>query len=182
MVVKVSHALNTINRIIISVPENTEFEVGFNTWLETIKVLALRTSSTLIFTGFENSLIAIEERINTETTGLKIEYQVSNSANPILSQSKIVTDQDLFVVVAARRRTLSYSHYFEHMPRELARNYESKNFIIIYPEQRSVVLQTLSSSLDGIETSKMQDSNERFIEPGNKRRISPQGRHNSITE
>jgi len=182
MVVKVSHALNTINRIIISVPENTEFEAGFNTWLETIKVLALRTSSTLIFTGFENSLIAIEERINTETTGLKIEYQVSNSANPILSQSKIVTDQDLFVVVAARRRTLSYNHYFEHMPRELARNYESKNFIIIYPEQRSVVLQTLSTSLDGIETSKMQDSNERFIEPGNKRRISPQGRHNSITE
>jgi Kef-type K+ transport system membrane component KefB len=182
MVVKISHALNTINRIIVAVPENAECEVGFTTWLETIRIMAMRTSSALLFTGFDNSLTAIEEIINTDTTGLNIEYTVTNSAHPILSQSKIITDQDLYIVIAARRRTLSYSHYFEHMPRDLARYYESKNFIIIYPEQRSVGLQSLSSSLDGTETSTIQESNERFISPGSYRRVSPGSRHNSLTE
>jgi hypothetical protein len=182
LVVKVSHPLNTINRIVVSVPENAECEVGFDTWLETIRIMAKRTSSIILFTGFENSLKAIEVIINTDTTGLKIEYQISNSAHPILGLSKIVTDKDLFVVIAARRRTLSFSHFFEHMPRDLARYYESKNFIIIYPEQRSVVLQSLSTSLDGTDASGILESNERFVVSGNYRRVPPDSRHNSLTE
>jgi len=182
MVVKVSHFLNTINRIIVTSPENAECETGFNTWLETLKTIATRTSSMLFFTGFEKTIAAIQNILSDNNDGLKIEYLVTNSSHPIIDQAQKITEQDLYVVIAARRRTLSFSHFIDHMPRDLARFYENKNFIIIYPEQRSIDLQTLSVSLDGVDISPVQENIDRFISLGNQKRNSPDSRHNSLTE
>jgi hypothetical protein len=182
MVVKVSNPLNTTRRIVVTIPDNAECETGFNAWLNMLKVIALRTSSTLVFTGFEKSLSEIRRIFDADSVNLEIEYQVSNSSHPFIDQAKKVNVQDLYVVIAARRRTLSFSHYFEHMPRDLARYYENKNFIIIYPEQRAVELQALSSSLDGLEASAIQESIERFTSLTNPRRNSPDSKHNSLTE
>jgi len=182
MVVKVSNPLNTTRRIIVTIPENAECETGFNAWLNMLKIIALRTSSTLVFTGFEKSLSDIQGIFDTDNVNLEIEYQVSDSSHPVIDQAKKVNVQDLYVVIAARRRTLSFSHYFEHMPRDLARYYEDKNFIIIYPEQRAIELQALSSSLDGLEVSAIQESIERFTSLTNPKRNSPNSKHNSLTE
>ncbi len=182
MVVKATNPLNTINRIIVIIPENAECEVGFNTWLMMLKALAIRTSSSLVLTGFRKVLDEIEAIYNSDIVNFKIEYQVSEVSHPLIEHVKKGTEQDLYAVIAARRRTLSYSHYIDHMPRDLARYYENNNFIIIYPEQRSVVSQTLSTSLDGLEVSSIQENIERFTHFGNYKRKSSGNRHNSITE
>jgi len=182
MVVKISNPLNTTNRLIISLPENAECEAGFNAWLSTLKIIASRTSASLLFSGYENSLSEIRNFLEAEDNNIKIEYEISHSAHPIIDQSRKANFQDLYVVIAARRRTLSYEHYFEHMPRDLARHYENKNFIIIYPEQKSVDLQTLSSSLDGLEVSAIQENIDRFKNLSHPKRSSPTSRHNSLTE
>lgn len=182
MVVKISNALNTTNRIVVDLPENAECEAGFTAWLNTIKTIAKRTSSSLLFTGYEKSLSEIRLFLESEDTTIKIEYEISHSAHPIIDQSRKVNIHDLYVVIAARRRTLSYEHYFEHMPRDLARHFENKSFIIIYPEQRAVELQSLSSSLDGLEVSAIQENLERFTNLTNPKRNSPNSRHNSLTE
>lgn len=182
MVAKISNPLNTTKRILVSLPENAECEAGFNTWLSTLRIIASRTSSSLLFSGFEKSLSEIRTFLETDDANMKIEYEVSHSAHPIIDHSQIVTIQDLYVVIAARRRTLSYEHYFEHMPRDLARYYENKNFIIIYPEQRAVELQSISSSLDGLEVSAIQENVERFTSLTNPKRNFPNSRHNSLTE
>jgi hypothetical protein len=181
MVVKVSHPLNTINRITILIPENAESEVGFNTWLNTLKTIALRTSSMLLFTGFEKSISAIQNIFNADTNSLKIEYQLIKSSHPIIDQAQNITVQDLYVVIAARRRTVSHSHYIDHMPRDLARYYESKSFIVIYPEQKAADSQTLSSTLDGLEVPMIRENNDRYANAGYKR-STPGSRHNSVTE
>lgn len=182
MVVKATNPLNTISRIIVSVPENAECEEGFNSWLETIKVFATRTSSMLLFTGFKRALNDIETIFSSDSVSLKTEFQVTNSMHPITDLHQQVNSEDLLIVIAARRRTLSFSHYFDHMPRDLARNYEKNNFIIIYPEQRTIELQGLSSTLDGIEVLPIQENIDRFSHPRNLKRRSPDDRHNSVTE
>jgi len=182
MVVKVTNPLNTTNRIVVTIPANAERETGFSSWYKMVKILASRTSSTLLFTGFEKSLSEIRSISETETNKLKIEYKASDSTHPIVDQAQNINIQDMFVVIAARRRTLSFSHYIEHMPRDLARHYENKNFIIIYPEQRAVELQSLSSSLDGLEVSAIQENLERFTNLTNPKRNSPNSKHNSLTE
>jgi Kef-type K+ transport system membrane component KefB len=182
MVAKISNPLNTTNRILVSLPENAECETGFTTWLTTLKIIASRTSSSFLFSGYEKSISEIRTVLETGDTNIKIEYEISHSAHPIIDQSRKANIQDLYVVIAARRRTLSYEHYFEHMPRDLARHFLDKNFIIIYPEQRAVELQSLSSSLDGLEVSAIQENLERFTNLNNPRRNSPDSRHNSLTE
>lgn len=182
MVVKVINSLNTTNRIVVNIPDNAERETGFSTWFSMLKIMASRTSSNLVFTGFEKSLAEIRNIAETDAVNLNIEYQVLDSIHPIVDQAQNISIQDMFVIIAARRRTLSYSHYIEHMPRDLARHYENKNFIIIYPEQRAVELQSLSSSLDGLEVSAIQENLERFTNLTNPRRNSPNSRHNSLTE
>jgi len=182
MVVKITNPLNTTNRIVVDLPENAECEAGFNAWLSTLKIIAARTSASLLFSGYENSLTEIRNFLGTDDANIKAEYEISHSAHPIIDQSRKVNFQDLYVVIAARRRTLSYEHYFEHMPRDLARHYGNKNFIIIYPEQRAVELQSLSASLDGLDVSAIQENIERFSNFANLKRTTPNSWHNSLTE
>ena len=182
LVAKISNPLNTVNRILVTLPENAECEAGFNTWLSTLKIIASRTSSSLLFSGYEKSLSEIRNFIETGDTNIKIEYEITYSAHPIIDLSRKSKMQDLYVVIAARRRTLSYKHYFEHMPRDLARHYENNNFIIIYPEQRAVELQSLSSSLDGLEISAIKENLERYTNLTNPKRNAPGSKHNSLTE
>jgi hypothetical protein len=182
LVAKMTHPINTISRIVVVTPENAECEAGFNTWLETLRNIASRTSSNLFFTGFKKTLVAVQEIFNENSDGLRIEYNFSTTTHPIADQAKGVSEQDLLVVISARRRTLSFSHYFDHMPRDLARFYENKNFIIIYPEQQAVELQTLSVSLDGVDISPVQENIDRYMGFGKQKRNSPDSRHNSLTE
>jgi len=182
VVVKATNPLNTTNRIVVSIPENAEIEAGFGAWLNTLQVLATRTSSLLLFSGYDKSISEIRTFFSPNAVNLQIEYQVLKSSHPISELAQAVTLQDLFVVIAARRRTLSFNHYFDHMPRDLARYYENKNFVIIYPEQRIVKTQSLSSSLDGLDISPIQDDIDRYPYPGNYKRKSAGNNHNSVTE
>lgn len=182
MVVKSVKPLNTIRRIVVIIPENAESEAGFTSWLTMIKILANRTSSSLLFTGFNRSISEIKNIFNIDSVKVNCEFEVSASANPLSQLAQKINDQDLYVVIAARRRTLSYSHYFDHMPRDLARLYENSSFIIIYPEQRSFMSQTLSSSLDGLDVSPVQENIDRFSNISFHKRKPPDDRHNSLTE
>ena len=182
MVVKSSNPFNTIKRIVVAVPKNVHGEAGFKAWLSMLKIIALRTSSKLVFSGDEKSLSKIKDYYNTEITNLEIDYQPKTSAHPIIDHAPGITTNDLFIVIAARRRTLSYSHYFENMPRDLARYFGNKNFIIIYPEQRAFERQALSSSLDGLENASVSNGVERFSSMAKMKKTSPENLHNTMTE
>ncbi len=182
LVVKISIPLNTINRIVVIIPENAEFEAGFDSWINMLKILSLRTRSKLLFIGFEKSNSAIRRFFKEDGIKLAIEYQLTGSSHPVADMAQKINIQDLFVVISARHRTLSYSNYLDHLPRDLARYYEDKNFIILYPEQRIAELLPPALSGDGIEVSPIQDNSDRFTDMKYPKRNSPKSRHNSITE
>lgn len=46
-----------------------------------------------------------------------------------------VADDHLFVVVAARKGTVSYKSAMERLPEELTKYFKGKNLIIIFPDQ-----------------------------------------------
>jgi len=182
MVVKATNPLNTINRIVISIPENAECEDGFTDWLSMIKTIAIRTSSMILFSGFEKSIAEVRAICEAGNEGLRIEYQISKSTHPISDFSKQITNQDLYVVIAARSRTLSFAHFIDHMPRDLARYYENKNFIIIYPEQQSVDPKIVPTTIETIDGTIIHENIKRFESFGKRDRVSPDSRHNSIIE
>jgi len=182
MVVKISDPINTTKRVVAIIPENADCEVGYIAWLNVLKIIANRTNSTLLFIGSEKSISETRTSLIDDGSKLKIEYEVSDSSHPLVNWAQRSNTKDLLIIIAARRRTLSYTHYLEHMPRDLARHYENKNFIIIYPEQRAAEIQAFSASLDGLEVSAIQENTERFINLSYPKRNSPNSRHNSLTE
>ena len=49
--------------------------------------------------------------------------------------SNKILDDDLFVVVNARRASVSFSPELEELPEFLLRNFSRNNLVVIYPEQ-----------------------------------------------
>lgn len=182
MVVKVKHALNTVKRIIVILPPNAELEAGFTLWLKTILLISQRISSVVSFAGNNKSLSEIKNVIGQVGANQQVSYQTISTSHPIVEQSAKSNADDLLVVISARRRTMSYTHYLDHMPRDLARHYDDKNFIIIYPEQKNLPLQTLSASLDGVDISPVSETVERFDSEVFSHRRYGENRHNSPTE
>ncbi len=182
LVVKFSVPINTTKRIVVVIPENTDYEAGYISMLNVLKIIAARTSSSLFFTGSSTSLSSIHKTLALNDSNVKTEYEVSDSSHPLVDNAQKVNTQDLLIVISARRRTLSYAHYLEHMPRDLERHYENKNFIIIYPEQKATEIQAFSPSLDGFEVSSIQEGIGRFTNLSYPKRNAPKSRHNSLTE
>ena len=56
-----------------------------------------------------------------------------------VSLSNVVQDDDLFVVISARRTSISYSSDLEAMPNILSRYFNHSNLLVIYPEQFGAV-------------------------------------------
>ncbi len=182
LVVKVSVPIITTRHVVVVISENADYEAGYISMLNVLKIIAARTSSSLFFTGSEKSLSVIRKTLSVDNSNIKTDYLISDSSHPLVDNAQKVNNQDLLIVIAARRRTLSYSHYLEYMPRDLERHYENKNFIIIYPEQRASEIQAFSPSLDGLEVSAIQENIGRFTNLSYPKRNAPKSRHNSKTE
>ena len=46
-----------------------------------------------------------------------------------------IKDDHMFVVVTARKGTISYKNALEHLPEEISRYFNGKSIMIIYPDQ-----------------------------------------------
>jgi hypothetical protein len=149
LVVKNIKKLDSNGRIIVVVPKNSSGELGFDDWLRTTEMLAMRLKRPITFAGEAETLENIRNYFFNSSIPVEISYEAVRSSHPIPYLSKTVAEIDLLIIIAARRWTLSYEHYIEHMPRDLARYYENNNFIIIYPKQQAISNAVLTNTLDG---------------------------------
>ena len=46
-----------------------------------------------------------------------------------------IAEDHLFIVIAARKGTVSYKNALEHLPEEIQQFFSGKNIIIIFPDQ-----------------------------------------------
>ncbi len=137
-VVKLQTPLNVISRVIACVPPNAEKESGCSEWLQTLLLLAQRTSSKLILYLPEPSLAKISAYMEQQKISVEWEIVESLKLNEISPFADLLRENDLFVVISARKQTLSHQNYMEQYPRELAKSFSNRSFIIIYPEQKDV--------------------------------------------
>lgn len=126
---------NTISRIHVSVPPKAEYETGFVKWLESLGRMASQLACNICFYSNETSITYIKEVFQRGPAGNLAFY---NQKIEWCNFSKIkeqVHSSHLFVVVSARKGTLSYDASFERMPAQLARNFANNSMVVIYPEQ-----------------------------------------------
>ena len=127
--------LSTLRRIRVAVPSRAEFEPGFHRWLERLCRLAGGLDCLIQFHGREESLTLIAEYINKSHPSVRAEYSRMGHWNELPQLAAHIADDHLFVVVTARKGTISYKNALERLPDELQQYFSGKNLMIIFPDQ-----------------------------------------------
>ena len=127
--------LNTLRRIQVAVPSRAEFEPGFHRWLERLSRLAGQLDCRIQFHGREESLVLIAEYINNRHPNVRAEYTGMAHWNELPQLAATIQEDHLFVVITARKGTISYKNALERLPDELQKYFSGKNLMIIFPDQ-----------------------------------------------
>ena len=127
--------LNTLRCIRVAVPSRAEFEPGFHRWLERLSQLAEQLDCRIQFHGRDESLKLIAEYINNNHPSARAEFTPMGHWNELPQLAAHIADDHLFVVVTARRGTISYKNALDRLPNELQQYFSGKNLMIIFPDQ-----------------------------------------------
>ena len=135
MLVRFVQPMSTLRRIRVVVPSRAEFEPGFHRWLERLSRLAGQLDCRIQFHGRNESLALIKEYINNRHPNVRAEYTYMAHWNELPQLAAGIADDHLFVVVTARKGTISYKTALERLPDELQKHFSGKNLMIIFPDQ-----------------------------------------------
>lgn len=127
--------ISTIRRIVVVAGNNAQYETGFHDWVARIGNLAQQLACKVIFLASAETSRYLEEVINTDGYAIRRIYQEMTGWDDFILLSSEVGPEDLFVIVSARRGSISYSQSQENMPEFLAKNFSGHNLMVIYPEQ-----------------------------------------------
>lgn len=87
------------------------------------------------FHGRNESLELIREYINNLHTGVRAEYTFMAQWNELPKLAEAISEDHMFVVITARKGTISYKNALERLPNELMQHFSGKNLMIIFPDQ-----------------------------------------------
>ena len=127
--------LNTLRRIQVAVPSRAEFEPGFHRWLERLSRFAGQLDCRIQFHGREESLELIGEYINNRHPNVRADYTPMAHWNELPQLAANIQEDHMFVVITARKGTISYKNALDRLPDELQKYFSGKNLMIIFPDQ-----------------------------------------------
>lgn len=127
--------VDTVGRILVAVPSKAEFETGFQAWVERVGNLASQLGCRVIFLAYQSTAGFINNILEEERYSIRHEYLILESWDDFIIYSAQIDEDDLLMVIGARRGSISFSTDSENMPTFLARNFSRQNLVVIYPQQ-----------------------------------------------
>lgn len=134
-IVRCLRPLNTLRRIQVAVPSRAEFEPGFYRWMERLARIAENLDCRIQFHAKRETLTLINEYIQHRHPNVRAEYTFMAHWIDIKNLADGVADDHLFVVITARKGTISYKSALERLPEELTTYFSGKSLMIIFPDQ-----------------------------------------------
>ncbi|MBO7318384.1 MAG: cation:proton antiporter, partial [Bacteroidales bacterium] len=134
-ITKCSTPPDTTSRMIVSVPPMAEYETGFAIWINRLANISQQVGCRICFYAYESTVPHIRALLNSRQQKVRQEYNIVSSWDDMLSLSNVVNDDDLFVVVSARRASVSFNTDYEKLPSFLSQYFSDNNLIVLYPEQ-----------------------------------------------
>lgn len=132
---RLTQPLATIRRIQVAVPSRAQFEPGFYRWLERLCRLGCNLECHTEFFGREDVLPLIENYVLSRHHDMRVSYTRMAHWVEMPSLAASISADNLFVVVTARKGTVSYKNALEFLPDEITRHFSGSNIMIIFPDQ-----------------------------------------------
>ncbi|MBQ7420818.1 MAG: cation:proton antiporter [Prevotella sp.] len=135
MIARIMQPLNTIRRIQVAVPSRAEFEPGFYRWLERLTRMAGNLDCRIQFHGRQESLDLIGEFIQNRHPNVRTELTPMGHWNELPELASHIKEDHMFVVVTARKGTISYKNALERLPEEINQHFSGTTLMIVFPDQ-----------------------------------------------
>ena len=133
IIVNLKIPANTIRKIVVVVPENAQFEKGFHRWINRIARMADDLGCRIVFYAPTDTNNMIKEYMQERHKSARSEYETLDTW--IDFQNIEVSDDQLMVVVTARKGGISYQSKFIKLPLLLQKDFTHCSLMIIYPDQ-----------------------------------------------
>ncbi len=127
--------LNTVMRIVVSVPPKAQYETGFRRWVMCIGNLGREIGCKVIFCCHPEVKPLIRGVLHKERYTIRDEYRDVEEWDDFVLLANRIQEDDLFIVVSARRTSVSFSPDMDAMPSFLQKYFSRNNMIVLYPEQ-----------------------------------------------
>ena len=132
---RLNQPLNTIRRIQVAVPSRAQYEPGFYRWLERLARVVRNLECRIAFHARQDTLKLIDEYIQKHHASIRAEYFIMSHWNELPSLAATIAADHLFVVITARKGTVSYKAALDHLPDEMTQHFSGANLMIIFPDQ-----------------------------------------------
>jgi Kef-type K+ transport system membrane component KefB len=139
LVAKLVQPVNTIKQMKIAVPPRAEHEPGFVHWVNTLRTISKQTGASMTFFSTDSANQRIAAIFKETKANVNARYELFEDWDDFLILSREVSPDDLFVIVSARAGSLSYNGTMQQIPKMLSKHFQQQNFVLVYPEQQSVV-------------------------------------------
>ncbi|NSW45405.1 MAG: cation:proton antiporter [Bacteroidales bacterium] len=127
----------SIKRIILITPPLAEKEYGFNLWRTKILKIANELTVSIVHFGDIKTYDAISDEYKKKNSSLPITFIPFNEWEDFLILSKYIKNNDLIVLVSARKRSVSYINELENIPVKMDKYFNENNKIVVFPQQSS---------------------------------------------
>ncbi len=132
---RINQPLNTIRRIQVAVPSRAEYEPGFHRWIERLARIGENIECRMTFYGRKETLDLINEYMQSRHPNLRITFTEMKHWDELPTIANTIAKDHLFVVVTARKGTISYKNALDRLPEELTKYFAGTNLMIIFPDQ-----------------------------------------------
>ena len=120
-------------KIAVAVPPFAELEMRFELWVDKVTELAKELSLPLVFYCNETTEKTLQKLADDKGVGKNTSFELLDDWNDFLILSRSVGEGDLFILVSARRGSVSYLHIQDNLPTRMERYFQNNNKIIVYP-------------------------------------------------
>ncbi len=127
--------LNTISTLVVVVTPQAELEPGFGEWCHKLFHIAQETGAQIRVYASPPTLQEVEKELHAKHWSVKLSATKFTNWDDFLILGREVGENDLFVIVAARKGHVSYNHFLEKTPYYLHHYFKDVGFLIIYPKQ-----------------------------------------------
>lgn len=127
--------VSTVTRIVVYVPEKSQFETGFRQWVMATANLTAQVGCRVIFCCHPETRTYIRSVLKCEKYDIRHEYRDVEEWDDFLPLANRILDDDLFIVVNSRRASVSFNSSMDELPGFLQKYFSRNNLVVLYPGQ-----------------------------------------------
>lgn len=134
LVCKLDKSVMSNSRIVTYIPSKSIVEPGFYAVVDLLINFAKALNAPLLFAMEKDIEDVIRSKMDSGNNNVGIKYHVfSGNGNQVAEFTSLLRKNDILFAIGARRKTLSWIPFADKIPRRLAADFNSYNFIIAYP-------------------------------------------------